>query len=54
MDGQLRDSRQSSLWQDPSVTGAEVVSSGMVAEVVTEAMRKLPEAPKAEPEKKAP
>lgn len=54
VDGQLRDSRQSYLWQDPSVTGAEVVSSGMVAEVVTEAMRKLPEAPKAEPEKKAP
>lgn len=54
VDGQLRDSRQSYLWQDPSVTGAEVVSSGMVAEVVTEAMQKLPEAPKTEPEKKAP
>ena len=48
VDGKLRDSRQSYLWQDPSVTGAEVVSSGMVAEVVTDALRKLPEEPKAE------
>ncbi len=40
--GQLRDSRKSYLWQEPSVTGAEVVPAKMVAAVVKDAIKKLP------------
>ena len=40
---ELRDSRHSYLWQEPSVTGARVVSSQSVTDVVTTAMLKVPD-----------
>ena len=40
---ELRDSRHSYLWQEPSVTGARVVPSKSVSDVVTTAMMGVPD-----------
>lgn len=41
-DGQLRDSRKSYLWQEPSITGAQVVPAEMVDGVVKDALKGVP------------
>ena len=38
-DGQLRDTRKSYLWQEPSITGAEVVPASKVEAVVKNALK---------------
>ena len=42
--GELRDSRQSYLWQEPAVTGGTVVPTAKVNDVLERALRSVPEA----------
>lgn len=42
--GELRDSRQSYLWQEPAVTGGTVVPTTKVNDVLERALRSVPEA----------
>lgn len=43
VDGELRDSRQSYLWQEPAVTGGTVVPTKLVNDVVEQTLRTVPE-----------